>query len=107
MKRKTTILEQKLIDSGFSLSYKTYKGKNSKRTEFYVYNGIVENYCVVVYLDYKRENLDHYLIENHLPQYIGKENLEMLEKVYNEMFDLLYGGVEQEEIVEILEIEND
>lgn len=90
MKRHITELEQRLVDHGFMLSHKTYKGKDSKRTEFYVYKGIVENYCVVVCLDYKREKLNHYLIENHLPQYIGRENLDALERVYNEMFDILY-----------------
>jgi len=90
MKRKTTNLEQRLIENGFSLSHKTYKGKDKKRTEFYVYKGTLDNYTIRVYLDYKREKLDHYVIENTLPSLIVRENLDALERVYEHIFEMLY-----------------
>ena len=105
MKRRITELEQKLLDRRFVLSHKTYCGSLSKRTEFYVYVGNISDFKVMVYLDYKREKLDHYVIENSLPQYIDRTNLDTLERVYTEMFDLLYDN--QEEIVEIVESINE
>lgn len=91
MKRHITKLEQKLIEYGFTLASKTYKGKDSKRTHNYVYVGEMENYRVVIYLDYKREKLDHFVIENTLPRYIGLENLDSMERVYREISTLIYG----------------
>ena len=37
MKRKTTELEQKLIDNGWKLINKTYSGKHSEKTDHYEY----------------------------------------------------------------------
>lgn len=104
MERKKTQLETKIEERGFKLIYKTYKGKKSQFVEFYVYKGNVNNFFVYIYLDYKRERVDHYEIENGLPNRLTRTNLDELEKVYNEMFDMLYQGVE---VVELAEIIND
>lgn len=41
MKRHITKLEQRLIDSGFTLKEKHYYGKHSEKTFYYVYIGAV------------------------------------------------------------------
>ena len=51
MKRKTTTLEQRLINSGYRLSHKQYGGRHSEKTLSYYY--VKENQFVR--LDYKRE----------------------------------------------------
>lgn len=106
MKRKITELEKTFIDKGFRLDSKVYRGKKSQSVEFYVYKGTLENYSVALYMDYKRENVHHYVIENKLPYYIGRDNIDALEKVYNEIYDLIYGKYDDyaDEVVETLEV---
>ena len=114
MKREITKLEQKLIDNGYKLDFKSYVGKHSQKVEFYCYKGHLENYEVLIYLDSKRVKVDHYCFENKTPRYIDEENIETLERVYKELTEFIYsltndyGTIEkQEEIVEILESENE
>ena len=113
MKRTSTLLEEKLIKKGFHLSYKTYKGKHSQFVEFYVYNGLLDNYEVMIYLDRKREKVDHYTIKNVSQVYLGYENIQILENVYQELSSFVYSlsddysVEEQEEIVEVVESENE
>ena len=114
MKREITKLEQKLIDNGYKLEFKSYVGKHSQKVEFYCYKGQLEDYQVLIYLDSKRQVVDHYCFENKTPRYIGLENIETLERVYKELTNFIYSISnemlnleEQEEIVEILESENE
>ena len=114
MKREITKLEQKLIDNGYKLEFKSYAGKHSQKVEFYCYKGQLDNYQVLIYLDSKRQVVDHYCFENKAPQYIGCENIDTLERIYKELTDFIYSLSdevlkleEQEEIVEILESENE
>ena len=114
MKREITKLEQKLIDNGYKLEFKSYVGKHSQKVEFYAYKGQLEDYQVLIYLDSKRTKVDHYCFENKAPRYIGCENIVTLERVYKELTDFLYSISDsvlneenQEEIVEIVEIENE
>ena len=51
MKRHITELEQKLIDSGWKLLYKTYKGKNSQFVWCYVYGKAYGDKCFKLALD--------------------------------------------------------
>lgn len=71
MKRKTTELEQKLLNCGFVLFGKTYTGKYSQHIENYIYKKVVEitlgeekvNTTFVVELDQSRNNVDNYYFE--------------------------------------------
>lgn len=90
MKREITKLEQKLIDNGYKLEFKSYVGKHSQKVEFYCYKGQLENYEVLIYLDSKRQVVDHYCFENKTPRYIGLENIETLERVYKELTEFIY-----------------
>lgn len=90
MKREITKLEQKLIDNGYKLEFKSYVGKHSQKVEFYVYKGQLEDYQVLIYLDSKRVRVDHYCFENKTPRYIGLENIEILERVYKELTEFIY-----------------
>ena len=60
MKRKITILEQRLIESGFVLSFKAYHGKHSEKTLSYSY---VKNNWLVE-LDQKREKIIRFSMVN-------------------------------------------
>ena len=90
MKREITKLEQKLIDNGYKLEFKSYVGRHSQKVEFYCYKGQLENYEVLIYLDNKRQVVDHYCFENKTPRYISCENIYTLERVYKELTDFLY-----------------
>lgn len=113
MKREITKLEQKLINKGYKLEFKSYVGKHSQKVEFYCYKGQLENYEVLIFLDSKRSRVDHYCFENKTPRYIGLENIETLERVYKELTEFIYSlscekqHENPEEIVEILESENE
>ena len=110
MKREITKLEQKLIDKGYKLEFKSYVGKHSQKVEFYCYKGQLEDYEVLIYLDSKRVRVDHYCFENKAPRYIDEENITTLERVYRELTDFIFSlsnEENQEEIVEIVEIENE
>ena len=110
MKREITKLEQKLIDKGYKLEFKSYVGKHSQKVEFYCYKGQLENYEVLIYLDSKRVKVDHYCFENKAPRYISCENIDTLERIYQELTTFIYflsNEENPEEIVEILESENE
>lgn len=59
MKRKETILEQKLISNGFILTQKTYFGKHSEHIGNYIYEK--DNWEII--LDRKREMVKDYGIK--------------------------------------------
>lgn len=116
MKREITKLEQKLIDNGYKLEFKSYVGKHSQKVEYYCYKGHLENYEVLIYLDSKRSRVDHYCFENKTPRFIGLENIETLERVYRELTNFIYSlsvdytlteNVDVDETIAILESENE
>jgi len=87
MKRKITELEQQLIEFGWKLVAKEYCGKNSEKTQNYVYEkkiGFVE-YGIIpfkakVIIDYKREKIIRFTFENYDCQFIGFKDLLILER---------------------------
>lgn len=61
MKRKTTELEQRLIEKGYYLSHKSYGGRKSEKTLSYIY----VNKNAFVKLDNKRTSVLDYGILNY------------------------------------------
>ena len=88
MKRKVTELEQKLLDKGFRLSYKTYGGKHSQYVDEYHYLGeqnfydeeldINTSVLVKVILNSKKDKILAIFIVNPLNnfEFISKEELQ-------------------------------
>lgn len=72
MKRKTTDLEQKLIEKGYYLSHKTYGGKKSQKTLYYYYT----NKNSFVKLDSKREKVVTYGLLNYHTMQLGEMELQ-------------------------------
>ena len=64
MKRTITELEQKLIDKGFKLHHKTYKGKHSQFVNSYIYVAMLDGVKVKVCLNAKRDTILNYTFEN-------------------------------------------
>lgn len=71
MKRKETILEQKLLENGYTLTGKRYKGKHSQLTECYEYSKkafITVNEEIIetqffIFIDSKRVSIyDHFFL---------------------------------------------
>lgn len=93
MKRHITELEERLKDLGFTLKGKTYKGKNSQHTDEYIYGGIIEGAYVKVYLNYRRDNIECFAIENFAPTYLKSHDIEEIEKVYNNVRKELFPGI--------------
>lgn len=90
MKRHITELEQRLKDLGFSLKGKTYKGKNSQHTDEYIYGGYIDGAYVKVYLNYRRDTITCFAIENFAPTYLKPSDIELIEKVYNNVRKALF-----------------
>ena len=94
MKRKITLLEEKLIEKGLKLSHKTYIGKHSQFVCGHVYCGKISvstnvaTYSVPtkIYLDAKRTKVEKIVIFNWFDEYFTKENITELV--------LIYGSVE-------------
>lgn len=114
MKRHITEYEQKLINNGWKLIQKTYKGKYSQFVWTYVYLKSCDKFLCEVVLDKKREKTIGIYIENYKNAFIGLEQLQELNKEYleisNEIHLLEFGKPldEDDEIVEIVEsVENE
>lgn len=94
MKRKVTELEQKLIDSGYTLCFKSYIGKHSQFTEYYEYSKFEQfdplfYVRCVVRLDPKRTKIKFYGID--YPKTIFSKDLvkdlnSLLEKIESIIF---------------------
>lgn len=82
MKRKITWLEQRLIEQGYVLEEKTYSGNHSQHTLFYVYTCYDSNYKIKVFINSKRDKIDHFTITNNAPHDLRLENINELERVY-------------------------
>ena len=96
MKRKITELESRLLDYGFVLIGKDYKGKYSEQTNTYIYKKEIVYGCSVfffkVMLDKHREKVVDYYAYNEST--INKEELKDLINVFDILEKLL--GVENE-----------
>lgn len=105
MLRKKTQFEEKLERKGFKLVEKTYKGNKSQFVEFYVYKGYVGSYSVILFLVPKRDRVDHYEIVNTMAFSLYREDIEELNRVCDEIYNIIYSNYENvEEIVETVEV---
>lgn len=64
MKRKITELENVIIEKGYRLTSKTYKGKESQFTDSYIYDNIEQmnvlgSLFVELFLNKKRTKIEH------------------------------------------------
>ena len=113
MKRQITDFESKLLDNGWKLLYKTYKGKDSQFVWTYVYGKQFKDFYFKLSLDKKREHTVGIYIENYRVDFLTLEQLQNLNSTYLELSNTIhfleFGTLldEFEEIVEIVENEND
>lgn len=90
MKRKITLLEEKLIEKGLKLSHKTYIGKHSQFVCGYVYCGKISvstndaTYSIPtkVYLDAKRTKVEKIVILTCYDDCFTKESVAELVAIY-------------------------
>ena len=88
MKRKQTLFEQKLIEKGWHLTAKTYKGKLAKRVEHYIYENEIDNFKFKLFLNAKRELVDS--IKMECPYYyVGLHEM----VVMNELFERVCNAI--------------
>lgn len=80
MKRRITDLEKKLLENGYTLTSKLYKGKHSEKTCCYVY----KNGHNAIKLDYTRTNvIDFAVLVLFVDCAIDKVNLAIINNAYN------------------------
>ena len=91
MKRKTTDLEQKLINDGWCLTIKRYTGKHSEKTHRYEYHKTSDirnngkSYEQVIELDQKRSQIVNYGIANIQINYLDREELDLIRFLFLEL----------------------
>lgn len=91
MKRKITSLEQKLIENGWCLTNKRYKGKHSEKTLSYEYHKTSDLrndnkvYDQVIILDQKRSQIVNYGIKNVYFDFFGDQELCLLRFLHLEL----------------------
>ena len=91
MKRKTTDLEQKLINDGWCLTIKRYTGKHSEKTHCYEYHKISDisnngkSYEQIIELDQKRSQIVNYGIANIQINYLDREELDLIRFLFLEL----------------------
>lgn len=81
MKRKITELESQLIDTGWCLTHKNYKGKLAKRIDTYVYKRLHNGFDFELYLNAKRDTIIELKIHNPY-YYAGFYELSLLNETY-------------------------
>ena len=95
MKRKITDLEQRLLDKGYTLTCKRYRGNHSQFTKCYEYSkDIVVDYedehiatTFYILLDSKRnENVDFFFVSNDF-RLFGSWDMKALTTIYNKLID--------------------
>ena len=82
MKRKQTLLEKNLIELGYSLSHKTYYGKNSSKVDRYVY--IKDRDGLIIYsvdIDRTREHIETYSFTNKTHMQYTSGIIESLQEI--------------------------
>ena len=113
MKRHITDFESKLLNDGWKLLYKTYKGKDSQFVWTYVYGKVYEGHYFKIALDNKRETTIGIYIETPHIDFLHIDQIKDITKscleLSNHIHELEFGVPldEQEEIVEIVESENE
>lgn len=91
MKRKTTELEQKLINDGWCLTIKRYTGKHSEKTHCYEYHKTSDlrnngkSYEQIIELDQKRSQIVNYGIANIQINYLDREELDLIRFLFLEL----------------------
>ena len=90
MIRKETKLEKILKERGYHLVSKSYGGKHSEKTDYYTYAGACNNYIIRINIDYKREKVINYLIENNHRSYYDYPNIYELEITFKEVKELIH-----------------
>lgn len=91
MKRKITLLEEKLIEKGLKLSHKTYIGRHSQFVCGYVYcgkvsvstNGATYSIPTKVYLDAKRTKIERIYIMTCYDDCFTRESINELVAIYD------------------------
>lgn len=90
MKRNITELESKLLDNGWKLLYKTYKGKKSQFVWSYVYAKAYPDYNAKVILDAKRSKTLDIFIENKHSEYLNVLDLQDLAIKYDDLVQTIH-----------------
>ena len=85
MKRNITELESKLLDNGWKLLYKTYKGKKSQFVWSYVYAKAYPDYNAKLVLDAKRTKTLDLFVSNKPNEYLNVLDLQELEQRYDDL----------------------
>lgn len=85
MKRKTTNLEQRLINDGWCLSLKRYTGKHSQKTFCYEYSKNIDDQEHIIVLNPKRTNVVKFGIANVHIDFVSKETLANIHQLYLEL----------------------
>ena len=92
MYRHITVLEQKLLDNGFRLIYKTYVGKHSQKVFNYVYAMTIEHKLhedltvsipTKVYLNAKKDKVVDIKINLNLPDFVSHNEICILQDFYS------------------------
>ena len=90
MKRKITDLEKALIDSGWYLTHKNYKGKLARRIDTYVYQREYNGFNFELYLNAKRNGIVELKIKNPY-YYAGIYELSLLNETFESVRHELSG----------------
>ena len=83
MKRKMTLLEQELVDKGWVLKCKTYKGRFAKRVDNYIYENEIQGFKFKLFLNAKRTLMDNLTMECHYYS-VGLVELVKMNEVFEE-----------------------
>lgn len=93
MKRNITQLEEKLLNQGWKLTSKTYKGKESQLTECYVYSKIIDfeydEFCFEARLNCHRDKIIAYHMVNCLP-IVSVDYCKDIQAAFDIVKDLLF-----------------
>ena len=82
MKRRETLLEHKLIENGYKLVFKTYKGKKSEKVDNYVFSKLEGETEFIVCLNKDRNEITCYYFKNDRFAHYDLGKIEGLRYVY-------------------------
>ena len=116
MKRKTTDLEQKLINDGWCLVVKRYCGKHSEKILCYEYHKISDlrnenrTYEQIIKLDQKRSQVVDFGINNMFVEFLNDQELTFVRSLYlilklyvEKLVNVEENALTNDEIVELCE----
>ena len=112
MKRKTTELEQRLIDNGFELKCKHYEGRHSEKICSYEYIGVVFGITTRVLLDRHRTCILTFSIYQPYGELLDEQVIYELSghiKTIKKFLDNISGCyIDDNEVIEVVEsVENE